>query len=500
MNEKPRSVWRSPKRFLFGLACLLVLIALFYAEEDWRGKHDWENFKREWEAKGEHFDFASMVPPPVPDDQNFALVVTNHLPMSTVAHGEDLWMTETNGNWQLAKMSDLKNWQNYYRTLAKTTNLFPVSREPQTAAQDVLLALSKYDSAIEDLRQASRLPYSRFPLNYNAEDPNTILLAHVWRVRDCAQVLQLRAVAELQNGQSDQAFANVKLALRLADSVHAEPILIPQAWRVIMMQTMLQPVWEGLAEHKWSDAQLIEIEHELGKLDFLSDYKFTMRSETVLFQGRTFEYLRHHPAHLREYLTQYFNGMGFPSRDITSLPSAPISWLFPIGWFYQNQIHCAHIMLQHYLPVADLNQKTISPARHRGANAALQADAKPLTPYNLVESMLLHSRPYMAKRFAYGQASVDPARVAIALERYRLARGEFPESLDALAPRFIEKIPHDVINGEPLRYHRTGDGQFVLYSVGWNEADDGGVVVNISKEWPKADIEQGDWVWRYPAS
>ena len=70
MNEKPKSIW---KRTIFGLACLVTLIALFYAEEDWRGWHAWNKFKREWEAKGEKFDFADFVPPPVPDDQNFAL-------------------------------------------------------------------------------------------------------------------------------------------------------------------------------------------------------------------------------------------------------------------------------------------------------------------------------------------------------------------------------------------------------------------------------------------
>ena len=48
------------------------------------------------------------------------------------------------------------------------------------------------------------------------------------------------------------------------------------------------------------------------------------------------------------------------------------------------------------------------------------------------------------------------------------------ESLDALAPQFIETIPHDIIGGQPLHYRRTEDGQFVLYSVGWNETDDGG--------------------------
>ena len=64
---------RNFKRFLFGLACLATLIALFYAEENWRGKRDWEKYKREWEAKGDKFDFADFVPPPVPDDQEISL-------------------------------------------------------------------------------------------------------------------------------------------------------------------------------------------------------------------------------------------------------------------------------------------------------------------------------------------------------------------------------------------------------------------------------------------
>jgi len=66
--------------------------------------------------------------------------------------------------------------------------------------------------------------------------------------------------------------------------------------------------------------------------------------------------------------------------------------------------------------------------------------------------------------------------VACALERYRLANGEYPETLDALQPRFIETLPHDVIGGQPLKYHPTDNGQFALYSVGWNGTDDGGAV------------------------
>jgi hypothetical protein len=111
--------------------------------------------------------------------------------------------------------------------------------------------------------------------------------------------------------------------------------------------------------------------------------------------------------------------------------------------------------------------------------------------------MLLPSLGRIAEKCAYAQSSVDLARVACALERYRLANGQFPDTLDALAPKFIAKLPHDLINGEPLKYRRTDDGQFVIYSVGINETDDGGKV-ELTKS-GSADWHKGDWTWPSPA-
>ena len=88
--------------------------------------------------------------------------------------------------------------------------------------------------------------------------------------------------------------------------------------------------------------------------------------------------------------------------------------------------------------------------------------------------------------------------MACALERYRLAKGEFPETLAALSPQFIQTMPHDVITGQPLIYHHQENGQFLLYSVGWNESDDGGKIV-VDNKGKAIDITQGDWVWpEYP--
>ena len=79
------------------------------------------------------------------------------------------------------------------------------------------------------------------------------------------------------------------------------------------------------------------------------------------------------------------------------------------------------------------------------------------------------------------------------MECYHLAHGEYPETLDALVPQFIEILPHDIIGGQSLHYRRTDDGKFLLYSIGWNEKDDGGLDLS-----PKGGINytNGDWVWK----
>src|SRR5208283_1868387 len=116
------------------------------------------------------------------------------------------------------------------------TNFFSVPVQPQSPAEDVLLALSKYDSTIEELRQAAnQRPYSRYPLNYEGVFPPAILLPHLASLKGCVRVLELRAIAELDSGQSEKALDDIKLMLRLADSIRAEPILISHLVRIALI-------------------------------------------------------------------------------------------------------------------------------------------------------------------------------------------------------------------------------------------------------------------------
>jgi hypothetical protein len=154
---------------------------------------------------------------------------------------------------------------------------------------------------------------------------------------------------------------------------------------------------------------------------------------------------------------------------------------------------------QFVVPVADAANQRIYPSRAVANDAAMtKAVAGGFQPYRLVSRMMIPAITDAETKFAFGQTRVNQAIVACALERYRLAEGRYPESLEPLSPRFLPTMPHDVITGAPFIYRRTPDGQFILYSEGWNEKDDGGTIVLPGGKDHKRDLTEGDWVWQYP--
>lgn len=512
--------WRNFKRFIFCLACLVTLIALFYAVENFRGKHAWNRCKAELEARGEKLSLEDLVPPAVPDDQNFAMQpiwadqilahtgnerFSNWYPGRYATVGptnrpgilrlkielegnERLVNTNKSGTWQTGHRINLESWQAYYRWASSISNDFPVPSVPGDPAADVLLALSHHTKAVEELRAASRLPHARFPLTYDQEDKASILLPHLAYAKGICLSLRLRAVAELAANQTDSALANIKLMSRLNDAIVIEPVLISHLVAIAIFDIQMQPVWEGVVDRRWNDAQLVALDAELARLDFLTEYNFAMRGERA-FGCDIVEYLKRRPEQL--------HNLGFSDEvaDNTVDLSRYFARQIPSGWFEQNKASIARVHTEHTLRMIDLKERRYDAVAAKAAKQAFDAEISNISPYNLFSRMLLPAIEKASTRFVRAQASLDLARVGIALERHRLAHGESPESLNALVPQFIAKLPHDVINGQPLKYRRTETGGFILYSVGWNEKDDGGTVVMTSSKTPSVDMTQGDWVW-----
>lgn len=253
----------------------------------------------------------------------------------------------------------------------------------------------------------------------------------------------------------------------------------------------MQAIWEGLADHCWSDEQLHAIDTQLKQLNFLEDYERSMRGERV-FGIWSVDYVeKNRQRGLEEIL-------GALDDDWQrKLWAVLLIRLAPKGWFDQNKVALCQAIDDYFLPLVDLDQQIADPEATKTALDALDGLYVKPAIGNCAVRLLLPAMSLLVQKFAYAQATTDLARVAFALERYRLANGDCPESLESLTPRFIKVLPHDVINGQPLHYRHISNDRFILYSVGWNETDDGGEVA-LSDSGKTIDKNQGDWVWQYP--
>ncbi|HUW61336.1 MAG TPA: hypothetical protein VMZ06_10040 [Candidatus Bathyarchaeia archaeon] len=96
--------------------------------------------------------------------------------------------------------------------------------------------------------------------------------------------------------------------------------------------------------------------------------------------------------------------------------------------------------------------------------------------------------PYRQFSYVYSEwlAQIDGLAIAAALEIYRCANGQYPESLESLRPYFV-RLPVDPFTGKPFIYRRQGT-DYVLYSCGPDQKDSGGAREIIIR-WVPAPVE-----------
>jgi hypothetical protein len=322
------------------------------------------------------------------------------------------------------------------------------------------------------------MPGCRLQADYG--DINKIPMLLGMRAR--ARVLRLRALARLQAGRPDAAIEDILTGLRITQHLQREPHLLSQLLRLAYVGILMQPVWEGLQAHAWNEAQLARLETALEPIDLIASMKLAWRFERVWGAAQLGK-VAEDPA---QALFAALDGK--PEGRM-------VRWarrmFIPRGWTYQNLAARDRIFERGI-------EGAVDPSKHRVYPEVVKAETERLltqrrTPYSWLVRLTVPALLGQNLRVARAQSALDQARVACALERYRLTKGAYPDGLDALAPAFLGKVPHDLIGGAPLRYARRGQG-FQLYSVGWNGRDDGGHIAESSKG-QSPDPGQGDWVW-----
>jgi hypothetical protein len=475
--------WRTLRVLLFLFVALVTCVALLVAFENWRGKRAWLKFKAEWEAKGEVFDAVGVIPPKVPDNQNFAatplfaaLFDYEYAPSVIYNNSNALLRSRSvvlSGNGKAPRISDraagkptdLGAWRAYLSSNSATLN--PDQRlvtSSATNAEDLMRALAKFDETLKELHDAASRPDSVFPVHYH--ENISALLPHLAVLRSVSDIVRLRAVAQWEQGRAAEAFSDLKLAFRLGESLKAEPLLVSQLVRFSLLESALDTVWETLG--RWSDEQLVELQRIVSAIEVLDDYPRSIRGERAL---------------INDVFVRMRQGEHFPD-DL-----GRIARHAPSGFLYHNQLALNRLHQKYSFAPVDLEQRRVDP------KAAFVMDEVPELkrrhPYRIFVQLLFPALGKAVQRFAKTQTDLDLAKLACALERYRRANGTYPKELEALVPHFVERLPHDIISGGTLKYRQTAPEGFVLYSVGFDERD------NQGQGQAKGERSGNyDWVWK----
>jgi hypothetical protein len=338
-----------------------------------------------------------------------------------------------------------------------------------------------------------------------------MLLRHVAALRSLAQLLGTRAVLELHYGNKDAAWTNVLASTRLVTAWDPEPVAVSQLVRFGCSAIAYNTTWQALQAGGWADDRLADLQHEWESVEF-----FKRLPETAAFSRAsivaTCQRERQKPLPpsllLREIWTSPRNAWyGFIAR-----------WR-RISYRHHGSYEDERTLLLHYRD-RELELRRAVPAptwlemrQLPGVTNLIQFQSKYPSRVSTLINLGQISLGFAGRgqsllsRAAEAEARRRLLITAIALERYRSRHGSYPPTLQELTPDLLQHAAIDFMDGQPLRYHLTEDGHFVLYSVGLDCVDNGGEMRQPRRQGqpyqgpPDFGFPQGpDLVWPRAAS
>jgi hypothetical protein len=341
--------------------------------------------------------------------------------------------------------------------------------------------LAQSADALRLIREGTTRPECRFPVNYDYKPARTIVLRHMGKDAKPVRLLALSSEVNLAEGKPDAAAEDCLAMLRLARSVHNDPIvfsIFEEIWREADARLRLEAVLERSEPSAETLAKFLPLFADpIGRERLVRG----MRAQRCLGIGE-FEWIMEHPAQVVS------TGMFDTPEPCWAGRISPGAFLWLVRPVIVNDMSTYIDLMNREVALAGM------PAREaRDQRQAIDDQIEGLSPVTHRISRQFLWKGGSSQFLDCNLAASNCARAAVALRLYRLKHGAYPDTLNALAPELLPDVPKDPFTGANLIYRREGQG-FVVYSVGLNGKDDGGVP-GPHGFWPGTS-KKGDIVWR----
>jgi hypothetical protein len=300
------------------------------------------------------------------------------------------------------------------------------------------------------LHEAAGIEHCRYDYDYKQ------VLPWAQDYRHGEQLLHVSAVYHASRRDAEAAVTAIEDGLRLSDSLQREPTLVGYLIRIACVGLALNGLERSLSLTTFTDGQLKELSDTLTRAGKTLDFPWVLVTERCFMIE-----LWRDPSRL---------GPTGPGFRVRMLPGMREMWLTDTLDYME-----AHIEAGRLPPVERLRRCR-----------QIRAEMQQLSFLHLFKNGA-PAITRVAELDLRARAHLELAKTALAIERYRLAGGKVPERLEELVPQYLQEVPRDPFDGNPLRYRRTDPG-YCLYSISEDGQD------NAGKE--KTDVPSGapyDW-------
>lgn len=522
-------------RIVFG--GLLLIIVLFLAEENIRGRIELSRYLEKMRMQGEKFTIGELTPPPAPPEKNGAglllglgfiegKVALSHVPgsMRHVAPGravaaarEPVWAIKQHG--VFISTNGVTAW---WRTNTSTDTPFAPGRPGGRGSYRLPMLITSEDLA-EDVRAVSNsLAQVRAALEFPVLDHRVdysagfnLLLPHLAPEKNAAQWLRVASLSDLYETNCSAALESLLALAALAHVTTNEPLMLSQLVRLGIPQIGVSATWEALQVDGWTEEQLREWQDAMQPSDFVEAVGRALEMERAM-GAATIDRSSEDTNVLLSLFDDISQMAGQPQgtydleKFLKGLQTMFLRFVyFPIwrlAWKDQDQLRLLH----DWQPQIDAaraqarrpnwQQNAVKENNSDGLNSS--TDGSPARLGSLLDrirypmsSMLGNAGTSALNRAVEGEAARELAVSALALHRWQLAHKNFPATLQELVPQFLPAVPIDPFDGQPLRYRRQEDGTFLLYSVGRNGKDEEGNAEPMTPEGRPRFLDTRDIVW-----
>jgi hypothetical protein len=335
--------------------------------------------------------------------------------------------------------------------------------------------MSRAAAALAEARKLVDLTEGRYPIAYSPDFIST-LIPHTQDARLIANLLAYDAVLRAQAGDADGALSSCRGVLNAGRSVGDEPFLISQLVRIACRAIAVDRAQRVLAQGESSEEALRQLQQLLEKEELEPLLLIAARGERA-GQDRLMEAIQAGKIKLSARDLAILAGLsGDPGSGATLCESLLLRIPGSTKFQRSAMLRCMNrIVALAKLPPHERHAEFQQMEMTRGAQPVLVR-------------LLVPALGKVSDSCQRCDAQLRCALVAVAAERYRRAQGRWPDKLGALKEAgYLQAVPADPYDGQPLRWRRLGDGQ-VVYSIGPDGEDNGGKMDRQNPTSPGTDI------------